>query len=172
MILLVWASERAEECARKIEAAFQQPVTKVSTLEEAGKSLQSERFTAVLLDQSIAEREPGETDHLIHHLGGAVPVFVNFGISGVERVLRELRAALNRQARESRLTQQQARMALWDSLKDDITGLLLCCGVILDDQSLSPALAVRVQTIEAIAKRLQEKLLVEEGRAMAASGTI
>lgn len=169
MILLVWASERAEECAKKIEAAFQQPVTTVSTLREGGKSLEAERFTAVLLDQGVAEREPGETDRLIHHLGGAVPVFVNFGISGVERILRELRAALNRHARVSQLAQDQARFALWDSLKDDITGLLLCCGVILDDHSLTPAVAVRIQTIEAIAKRLQEKLMVEEGRAMAAS---
>lgn len=124
----------------------------------------------MLLDQGVAEREPGETDQLIRHLGGAVPVFVNFAISGVERILRELRAALNLHARESMLAQEQARVVLWDALKDDITGLLLCCGVILSEQSLSPGLVVRVQTIEAIARRLQEKLMLEESRAMAATG--
>jgi hypothetical protein len=40
MIILVWASERAEEFGKKIEAAFQQPVKAVSTLQEGCRRLQ------------------------------------------------------------------------------------------------------------------------------------
>jgi len=44
------------------------------------------------------------------------------------------------------------------------------CGVILDDPTLNPGLAVRVQTIEAIANRMKERLLTEEDAAAAESG--
>src|SRR5947207_2756235 len=64
---------------------------------------------------------------LFDHLGPAVPVFVNFGISGVERILRELLAALSRRGREMVLARHVARQALRDELKNDVTALLLSC---------------------------------------------
>lgn len=162
MILLIWSSERAQACASAIENAFQQPVKIVASLQEGSRNLQSAEFSAVLVDQWVTEAEPGQADYLIHHLGAAVPVFVNFGVSGLERILRELRAALNRRGRDTHLAQQNARIVLRNSFKDDVTALLLSCGVILDDPALSPGLAVRIQTIESIANRLKEKLLAEE----------
>ena len=170
MILLIWSSERAQDCARAIESMFQQPVKVVSTLEQASKALQAEEFSAVLVDQWITEAEPGQADYLIHHLGGAGPVFVNFGISGIERILRELRAALNHRSRETILAQQNARTVLWNSLKDDVTALLLCCGVILDDPALDRGVAVRVKTIETVAGRIKEKLAAEEAASAGSAG--
>jgi hypothetical protein len=105
---------------------------------------------------------------LIHHLGGAIPVFVNFGISGIERILRELRAAFNRRGRETVLAQQNARIVLWNS--HDVTALLLCCGVILDDAALDRGVAVRVKTIETVANRIKEKLAAEEAVAAGSAG--
>jgi hypothetical protein len=170
MILLIWASERAQDCARAIETMFQQPVKVVPTLQRASKALQAEEFSAVLVDQWITEAEPGQADYLIHHLGGAIPVFVNFGISGIERILRELRAAFHRRGRETVLAQQNARILLWNSLKDDVTALLLCCGVILDDPALDRGVAVRVKTIEAVANRIKEKLAAEETMSAGSAG--
>jgi len=161
MILLIWASQRAEDCARAIESAFQQPVKIVPSLEQGCQALQAEEFSAVLVDQWITEVEPGQADFLIHHLGDAVPVFVNFGISGIERILRELRAAFNRRGRDTALAQQHTRMMLFDALKDDVTALMLCCGAILDDQALDRGVAVRVKTIEEIARRISDKLTGE-----------
>lgn len=168
MILLIWASERAQDCARAIESAFQQPVKIEVSLELGCQALQAEEFSAVLVDQWITEVEPGQADFLIHHLGGAVPVFVNFGISGIERILRELRAAFNRRGRDTVLAQQHARMELFDALKDDVTALLLCCGAILDDSTLDRGLAVRVKTMEEIAKRMSGKLTGEAAVAQGA----
>lgn len=171
MILLIWASERAEDCARAIESAFQQPVKVVVSLELGCQALQSEEFSAVLVDQWITEVEPAQADFLIHHLSGAVPVFVNFGISGIERILRELRAAFNRRGRDTVLAQQHARMELFDALKDDVTALLLCCGAILDDPALDRGVAVRVKTLEEIARRMSGKLLGEPAATAKAAGT-
>lgn len=170
MILLIWASEGAQDCARAIESTFHQPVKIVTNLEQGCNALQADAFAAVLVDQWITEVEPGQADFLIHHLGGAVPVFVNFGISGIERILRELRAAFHRRGRDTVLAQQHARTVLLDSLKDDLTALLLCCGAILDDSNLDRGVAVRVKTIEEVAKRMGNKLAGEPHTSATAAG--
>jgi len=150
-----FSSQHAQDCAHVIENTFQPPVKVASSLQEACRSLQSAKFSAVLVDQWATEAEPGQADYLIHHLGGAVPA---------------LRAALYRRGRETQLAQQNARILPRNSFKDDVTALLLSCGVILGDPTLSPGLAVRVQTIEAIANQMKERLLAEEDAAAAASG--
>jgi hypothetical protein len=163
MILLIWSSDRVSDCAKAIEHSFQQPVCIVSTLQRGCEQLQSQPFSAVLLDQGLAEAEPGQADFLFHHLGTAVPVLVNFAISGVERVLRELRAALNRRLRDTMLARLDARRELLSELKDDVTGLLLCCGVALEQANLPEGAAERVRKIEEIANRIRDRLLATNG---------
>jgi hypothetical protein len=168
MILLIWSSDKAQDCARAIEHTFQQPVRVATSLRQGCEHLQVEEYSAVLVDQWICEAEPGEADFLFHHLGTAAPLFVNFGISGVERILRELRAAFNRCGRETMLARHNARIALRNELKDDVTALLLCCGIALDEPSLSEAAAARLRTVEEVANHIKEKLtLSEEGAAAA-----
>jgi hypothetical protein len=55
-------------------------------------------------------------------------------------------------------------------LKDDVTALLLCCGVILDDPALDRGVAVRVKTIETVAGRIKEKLAEEEAVSAGSAG--
>jgi hypothetical protein len=170
MILLIWSSERAQDCARAIEHAFQQPVRMVSSLQQGCERLQTEEYAAVLVDQWITESDPGQADYLFHHLGTATPVFVNFAISGAERIVRELRAAFNRRGRETMLARHNARIALRNELKDDVTALLLCCGIALDEQGLSEAAAGKVRKIEEVANQIKSKLMVaEEGQTTAAA---
>lgn len=162
MILLIWSSDRAQDCAKAIERAFQQPVCVVSTLQEACEQLQTEEYSAVLIDQWIAEGEPGQADFIFHHLGTAAPVFVNFGISGIERIVRELRAAFNRRGRETMLARHNARIALRDELKDDVTALLLSCGIALSEPGLNEGITARLRNIEDAANRIRFKLAVSE----------
>src|SRR3954466_15803599 len=91
MILIIWNSGKAKECALAIEHAMQEAVQLASSLHEGVKRLRSGEFSAVVVDQWITEAEPEPTSVLFDHLGMAVPVFVNFGISGVERILRAAR---------------------------------------------------------------------------------
>jgi len=169
MILLIWASERAQDCAKAIEHAFQRQVRVVSSLHEACGHLESEEYSAVLIDQWITEGEPGQADFLFHHLGTAAPVFVNFGISGIERIVRELRAALNRRGRETMLARHNARIALRDELKDDLTALLLSCGIALGEPGLNDASVARLRNIEEAANRIRYKLSASEEESPAAS---
>jgi hypothetical protein len=158
MILLIWSSERAPDCAKAIEGTFQQRVQVAATLHEGCEHLRREEYSAVLVDQWITEVEPGQSDYLFHHLGTAVPVFVNFSISGMERILRELRAAFNRHGRETVLARHTARLGLRNELKDDVTALLLSCGIALDDSALSGTAVTRLKVIEGVANQIKSKL--------------
>jgi hypothetical protein len=131
MILLIWSSERARDYAFSIEHAVQERVQIASNLHEGCERLRAEEFSAVIVDQWVTEAEPEPTNVLFDHIGPAVPLFVNFGISGVERILRELRAALSRRGREMVLARHVARQALRDELKDNVTALLLSCDMAL-----------------------------------------
>lgn len=171
MILLIWSSERAPDCAKAIEDAFQQRVHVAPTLHEGCEHLRLEEYSAVVVDQWVTEVEPGQADDLFHRLGTAVPVFVNFSISGMERILRELRAALNRHGRETIAARHTARLGLRNELKDDVTALLLTCGIALDDPALSEAAIARMKKVEEAANRIKIKLaLSETEESVAAAG--
>jgi hypothetical protein len=170
MILIIWKSGKAKECALAIEHARQEAVQLASSLHDGVERLRSGEFSAVVVDQWITEAEPEPTSVLFDHLGMAVPVFVNFGISGVERILRELRAALSRRGLETVLARHSARQALRDELKDDVTVLLLSCGVVLEEPSLTESLRARLQKIEELAKHVSEKLAMSHQEHAAAAG--
>jgi hypothetical protein len=162
MILIIWDSGKAQECARVIEHALQEPVRVAPSLHEGRELLQSAQYSAVVVDQWITEAEPEPASRFFDHLGMAVPVFVNFGISGVERILRELHVALSRRGLESALARQTALRALRDELKDDVTALLLSCGMALESTKPADPIRERLQQIEALAKHLKTKLETAE----------
>ncbi len=162
MILMIWSSERARDYAFSIEHAVQQPVQIASSLHQGCECLRAEEFSAMIVDQWVTEAEPEPTSVLFDHLGPAVPVFVNFGISGVERILREFRAALSRRGREMVLARHVARQSLRDELKNDVTALLLSCDVALQESQLSGLVAERLRKIREIANQIKTKLAVSD----------
>jgi len=158
MILLVWASEKAQSLASVINGRLTQEVHVVANLQQACERLHSNEYAAVVVDQWISEAEPTRSDLLFDSLGGAVPLFVNFGINGQDRVLRELRAALERRQRENVMVRRNAEVALRDELKDDVTALLLSCGVAMSEPGLSETLSVRLNQIKHVAIQLRARL--------------
>jgi len=167
MILMIWSSERARDYAFSIEHALQEPVQIAASLHEGCDRLRSDEFSAVIVDQWITEAEPEPTSILFDHLGPAVPLFVNFGISGLERVLRELRAALSRRGREMVLARHVARQGLRDELKDDVTALLLSCDVALQESGVSKGAAERLRKIRELAQQITMKLALPEQDSLA-----
>jgi hypothetical protein len=164
MILLVWPSERAPECAQAIEQALQQTVRVASNLEQASAALKMASFSAVLIDQWIYPGSPAQFNLLFQHLGSAAVVTVNFAISATDRVVRSVRAALDQRDRESRAARREASALLLAELKDDVTALLLLCGVTLQEPNLIEAVAGRIRTIEQVANQIRRKLLAEDDR--------
>ena len=158
MILLIWPSERATECALAIEHALHEIVQTVSTLHEACEHLRLGEASVVIVDQWLTEAEPEGTNVLFEHLGTAMPLFVNFGISGQERVVREVRAALSRRRLETALARAGANQALRNELKDDVTALLLSCGIAVAEADANETLRSRLRMIEQVAGQIKIRL--------------
>ena len=96
MILLITPSARAQDCAKALHEATQETTQVADTLRQALAHLRAQEFSAVVIDQSFLETEPDESETVLEHIGMAIPVHINFAISGMERLIREIRAALYR----------------------------------------------------------------------------
>ena len=169
MILLIWFSEKATECAQAIERALEQPVRVVSTLEQAAEELKANSFDAMVLDQSMDEGLPRKADFVFQYLGAAVPVIVNFAIAGTDRIVRAVRTALEQRKSEMQRARKIACSLLGAELEDDLTALLLSCGMALQEPTLAAQAAEHLRKIERIAEQIRRTLLTEEGRQSSAA---
>ena len=125
MLLVITPSAKAPE-QRPVDSTAHSKETHVAgTASQALARLRAQEYVAVLIDQAFLEIEPVESDMVLEHLGTAVPVHVNFAISNVDRVARELQAALRRHEREVLVVRQEVQKALRNDLKDPVTALLL-----------------------------------------------
>ncbi|MGB0046350.1 MAG: hypothetical protein WBP70_02725, partial [Terriglobales bacterium] len=100
MILLVTSTERAGECAEALHNALSEEVVIAESLARATALLRAEDYQAVVFDQYLVETEPDESGTTLEHLGTAIPVQVNLAISGMERLVRDVRVAVQRRQRE------------------------------------------------------------------------
>lgn len=158
MILLITSLAKAHESAKALEQATNEAAQVAATLHEAVTVLQSQDFSAVVIDQLLLDSEPDEAETVLKHLGTAVPVYLNFAISGIDRVVQELRSALNRRNREVSLARQEAEQALRKELKDTITTLLLSCEMALQVPNLPMFAEAKMRTVDALAREMREKL--------------
>jgi hypothetical protein len=99
MILLITCVAKAQECAQALQEATNEPIVVCSALQEAVRQLQEKEFSAAVFDLLLLDAQPGEGETVLKHLGSAVPVYLNFAITGTARVIRELRSALQRRKR-------------------------------------------------------------------------
>ena len=158
MILLITSSARAKECAQAIEQATTDNVQVASTLQQAGAQLRSGEYTAVVIDQFLVEAEPDQSELVMQHLGTAVALHINFAISGVERVIRELRAALNRRKREALAARREAEQILRSELKGTVTALLLSCEMALGVPNLPQTAESKLRTVYDLAREMRSKI--------------
>lgn len=157
MILLVTPSARVQECAKALQEATSETVQVASTLRQATTQLRSQEYLAVVVDQSLVESEPDESESVLQHMGTAIPVYVNFAISNIDRVVRELRSALHRRKREVVVVQQAAQDALRNELKGTVTALLLSCEMALQATDSTTAEA-KLRKVYELAVEMRSKL--------------
>lgn len=161
MILVVTPSQRAHECAKAIKQHTGEEVDVAESLRRAASLLRSQSYLAVVFDQHLFELEPDETETAMQHLGTAIPVQISLAISGIERVVREVRAALNRRAHEQLAARRAAAGQLHSELSSTVTALLLQCELALQSPGLSPPAAEKVRDTHELVQKLRAQL--EEG---------
>jgi hypothetical protein len=158
MILLITPSARAQDCAEAFLQATNETAHVATTLQQAVSQLRAHEYSAVVIDQSLLDAEPDASEMLLQHIGMAMPVYVNFAISGIERVVRELRAALCRRKREAIIARQGAEQALRSELRGTVTALLLSCELALQMPHLPHAAETKIRAAYELAREMRAKI--------------
>ena len=158
MILLITPSARAQDCAEALHEATSETTHVAATLRQASAQLRSEEYSAVVIDQSMLEGEPDESEMVLQHLGTAIPVYVNFAISGIARVVSELRVSLHRRKREDLVARREAERALRNELKGTVTALLISCEMLLQLPEIPAAAESKMHAVHQLAQEMRSKL--------------
>lgn len=158
MILLVTPIERARDCVMALQKATGEQVMIAESLARAATLLRSECYLAVVFDQNLLETEPGEAGTTIKHLGTAVQVQVNFAISSMERLVRDVQAAVQRRRREEVRAQQAAIRDLHRELSGTVTALLLSTELAMSSLGLPPAAAEKLRSVHELVTQLRLQL--------------
>lgn len=158
MILVVTPVARVQECAEAIQTATQERVQVAPSLRQALTLLRTQEYSAVLFDQTFEETEPDDSEMALERLGMAIPVQMNFAISKVDRVVREVRGALQRRKKEVKLARQGAQQAMRNELKGPVTALLLSCEMALQLPNLQEAVEAKIRAVYDLAQEVRSKL--------------
>lgn len=158
MILLVTGIERRAECAAALEEAMDDAVAMAESLLEATTRLRAESYTAVVFDEQLAQNGPAEIDTALEHMGTAIPVEVNLAISGTERLVRKVRAAVRRRKYEEASAREAAAQSLRGELGGTLTTLLLDCELALETSGLPAEATERLASVHGAARKLRTQL--------------
>jgi hypothetical protein len=158
MILLVTPSERACECGEALQEATGEQVRIAENLARAATLLRGECFLVAVFDQYLLESEPDEAGTTMEHLGAALPVQVNLAICGMDRLVREVRAAVGRRKREEGRARQAAVSQLHSELNSTVTALLLSTELALGARDLPRAALEKLQSVHELVTQLRRQL--------------
>ncbi len=158
MILVVTPNLAMEECTDALRQATSEEVVLATSLRQAASRLRTDSYLAVVLDQYLLETEPDEAETVMRNLGTAIPLQVNFAISGGARLARELRAAVQRRKREEVSARRAAVSTLQSELNGTVTALLLSCELALVAPGLSTAAAEKIESTHELVKKLRSQL--------------
>ena len=81
MILLITPLACAKECSAALQTGTQETTESAESFRQASRMLRSAEYSAVVIDESLAEADPEGAEVLLRHTGAGVTLFVNLGIS-------------------------------------------------------------------------------------------
>jgi len=169
-ILLVTGIEGARNCAAMVGEQLGMEVEVAEGRRAALAALRKSEFLAVVIDETLAECDPAAADRICEHARLAIPLQINFAVSGAPRLVREIRSALHRREREQAVARRAAAAAIEAELKSTVAGLLLHSQLALSGGEVPAPVADRLRVVADLAGSLRQQLSVPiAGRANAAS---
>jgi len=160
MILLITPQSRGPEFADALYAATTQETHWAQSLQESAVRLREQSYSAAVIDQFLLETEPEESDHVLEHLGTAYPVYVNFALTGMDRLLREVRSALHRRKREELAARRAVAEQMHCEMRETLTAMLLSCELAMAVPDVPNLAAEKIRTIDNLARELRLRLEV------------
>jgi signal transduction histidine kinase len=158
MILLVTPSERASECAAALHSATGEEIVVAESLVRATTFLRVGCFLLVVLDQHLLETSADEEATMLSQLGTALLLQVNLAITGMDRLVREVRAALERRQREEATARQSVVGSLRSELNNTLTALLLSVELALQTPNLPDSATEKLRTMQELLRTLRRQL--------------
>jgi hypothetical protein len=157
-ILMVTGIEGARNCADVVGAQLGMEVEVAEGRKAALAALRRHEFLAVVVDETLAECDPAAAEKICEHAGLAIPLQINFAVSGAARLVREIRAALHRREREQMLARRAAAEAIEAELKSTLAGLLLHSQLALNGSEVPAPVADRLRVVADLAGSLRQQL--------------
>jgi hypothetical protein len=154
----VTANNRRLDCGAALEQATGEAVEVCETVRKAASLLRNNEYSAVVLDDPMAEAEGEALETLTDNLGFAVPVYVNLAVSNAERIARDLRLALRRN-RELRLVAiRAAESQLRSEIRDAVTGILLSAELAMRIPEVPPDALEKLSSVCQLASSVRARL--------------
>ena len=160
MILLITPQSKGPEFSAALFAATSQETHWAQNLQEAGTRLREQTYSAAIIDQFLLETDPEESDQVLEHLGTAFPVYVNFALTGMDRLLREVRSALHRRKREEATARRAVAEQMQSEMRETLTVMLLSCELAMAIPNVPSPAAEKIRTIDTLARELRLRLEV------------
>ena len=157
-ILIVSGIEGARNLAEMVSTQLGMDVEVAEGRKSALAALRRREFLAVVVDGTLAECDPAAAERIWEQAGLAIPLQINFALSGAARLIREIRAALHRREREQALAQRAAAAAIEAELKGTVAGLLLHSQLALSGTDGTSPIADRLRTVATLAGNLRQQL--------------
>ena len=157
-ILMVTGVEGARNCAEVVSTQLGMEVEVAEGRKTALAALKRREFAAVVLDETLAECDPAAAEAIWDRAGLAIPLQINFALSGAARLIREIRAALHRREREQTLARRATDAAIERELKSTVAGLLLHSELALSVGDVPAPLADRLRVVADLAGNLRQQL--------------
>ena len=158
MILVITPSARGQECAQSLNLATGRQTYWAPSLQDALARLREETYSAAVIDQFLLETEPQESEQMIEHLGTAFPVYVNFAVTGMERLVREVRSALHRRQREEVAARRAVAEQMQSEMRETLTVMLLSCELAMSVPDVPHPAVEKIRAIDNLARELRLRL--------------
>ena len=162
---MVTGIEGVRNCATVVSARLGMEVEVAEGRKAALAAMRRREFLAVVVDETMAECDPAAAEKIWECAGLAIPLQINFALSGTARLIREIRAALHRREREQMVARRAATAAIESELKSTVAGLLLNSQLALSSSEASSPIAERLRLMADLASSLRQQLTAPiEGR--------
>ena len=158
MILIITSSARGQECVDALNAATGENAEWARDLQDAASRLREKSYSVAVIDQFLSDSEPEESDQALEHLGTALPVYVNFGIASMQRLVRDVRLALHRRLREEKSARRVVQQQMLSDMREVLTAMLLTCDLALSCPEMPSAAVSKVRAIDTLTRDLRARL--------------
>jgi hypothetical protein len=95
---------------------------------------------------------------MMEHLGTAFPVHLNFAVTGMERLVREVRSALHRRNREESAAHRAVQDQMCSEMRETLTAMLLSCELAISVPNVPGPAVEKIRAIDNLVRELKLRL--------------